>query len=1043
MSVAHRYFRKSVARDIRDKDFKNPAKHFYPRPFYFLNHTLEEKELRRQAKEHDEKGFGGYIMCSRYGLETPCMSENWMKAIDVLVDEAEKRGLEPWLNDEDPFHSGHSGGEVEADHPEFELRCIAPFIRQVKGGRRIRLDLGWGWLVRSVAVPVRKGRTIKPKIMDWMSDVQKKQAHSNEFNPEGGTPDCAHAINLRPYIGWFKTQWGLSKHSTGGDAYYMMKREFEHCRYDAFDQHYVLEWDAPKGDWIIFAALVTRRGHGATTNPAAMAYYIKTTHERYVKRYKEKLGKSIPGILTDEPSIGYYAYDRHIEKYFRKKFGYRLAENLHYIFLETPPWSWKVRNDYKEALGDLYIESFFVQIRKYCEKNRMVLIGHINCEELLAFQPLSQGDFMRAIGELHIPGTDLIVPAIGDRKHAILNVGQKMASSVAAQKGSDICLNESYAASGWDLTMSTMKRIADWLISSGTNGFIPHATYYSHDGLRKFDCNASMFFQISFWEKMRHLTDYMARLAYLFQGGKEKVEIGVVFPYRTFNAFALERHGSALEVEKAFSDTIISLEEHQIPFHIVREQELEKPKLSGRGLRVGKCTYDKLVICGESLLSKESANGLKAFAKKGGKVFAAQGAQVFDYKKGTRRARKLAGMPAFENSPEGLEKLCDQLQRTSDIPFRIESENREAMRAFYKEKAGNGIYHFFNASRKKVRAKIDVKDGRFPSLRDARCGERFEFEYEKRDGGFSFSWNFEESESVIIITSKTRLAGLKNILKPSKKMEIGNWKARPLDDNTLVLTDWQAKMKGPFKKVELLQAYRIFDIPYCPSAHGVWGDYPPIDWKMKPAKLTYKTSFDVKEKPAGLKLVTDRQSVIGSWKVFINRKEARFRKGRFRWAIENIEADILKFVKRGRNEVVLEVTADDKRGGLLDYLRLYGDFELDSKLRIMKRKDAYPAGDWAKMGFPHYTGAFEYRSEIDWQGGPAEIHFDKVAELVEVFVNGKSAGIAGWAPWKMDISDYLKKGRNRIALSVTNTQMNAMEGSPRPSGLIGNVWLRY
>ena len=175
MSILDNYFRKNVARDIKESDFKNPPKHFYPQPFYFLNHSLEEKELRRQAKEHDEKGLGGYIMCSRYGLETPCMSENWMRAIDVLVEEAGKRGLEAWLNDEDPFHSGHSGGEVETNHPEFNLRTIAPFIKQIKGGRRIRLDLGWGWLVQLVAIPVKKGKDVKQEIKEWMSDVQKGQ----------------------------------------------------------------------------------------------------------------------------------------------------------------------------------------------------------------------------------------------------------------------------------------------------------------------------------------------------------------------------------------------------------------------------------------------------------------------------------------------------------------------------------------------------------------------------------------------------------------------------------------------------------------------------------------------------------------------------------------------------------------------------------------------------------------------------------------------------------------------------------------------------
>ena len=47
-------------------------------------------------------------------------------------------------------------------------------------------------------------------------------------------------------------------------------------------------------------------------------------------------------------------------------------------------------------------------------------------------------------------------------------------------------------------------------------------------------------------------------------------------------------------------------------------------------------------------------------------------------------------------------------------------------------------------------------------------------------------------------------------------------------------------------------------------------------------------------------------------------------------------------------------------------------------------------------------------------------------DSVEVWVNGEKAGIILWAPNKVDVTNYLKKGENDIEIRVTSTLSNML-----------------
>ena len=88
---------------------------YRPIPFWSWNDKLEPGELRRQIGAMQDAGMGGFFMHARGGLETEYLSEDWFRAVEASVDEAQKRGMQAWCYDENGWPSGFVGGKLLED----------------------------------------------------------------------------------------------------------------------------------------------------------------------------------------------------------------------------------------------------------------------------------------------------------------------------------------------------------------------------------------------------------------------------------------------------------------------------------------------------------------------------------------------------------------------------------------------------------------------------------------------------------------------------------------------------------------------------------------------------------------------------------------------------------------------------------------------------------------------------------------------------------------------------------------------------------------
>ncbi|MCB2408854.1 glycosyl hydrolase [Hymenobacter lucidus] len=92
--------------------------------------------------------------------------------------------------------------------------------------------------------------------------------------------------------------------------------------------------------------------------------------------------------------------------------------------------------------------------------------------------------------------------------------------------------------------------------------------------------------------------------------------------------------------------------------------------------------------------------------------------------------------------------------------------------------------------------------------------------------------------------------------------------------------------------------------------------------------------------------------------------------------------------------------------------------------------------DWSQHSddaIRHYSGTAEYTQTFRWKSKkrPQQrvwLELGQVANLAEVQLNGKPVGTAWTAPYRLDITDAVRKGDNQLRILATNTWANRLIG---------------
>ncbi len=131
----------------------------------------------------------------------------------------------------------------------------------------------------------------------------------------------------------------------------------------------------------------------------------------------------------------------------------------------------------------------------------------------------------------------------------------------------------------------------------------------------------------------------------------------------------------------------------------------------------------------------------------------------------------------------------------------------------------------------------------------------------------------------------------------------------------------------------------------------------------------------------------------------------------------------------------------------------YAGAAFDQPIKLALKGGQIQTGLWNNYALPTYSGIGVYQQTINLSSSESEkeiiIDLGEVYVAAEVFINGASAGSRVAAPFKFDLSQWVRPGENKIEVRVANTlaphysiPLKTLELGPTKSGLVGPVQLK-
>ena len=561
-----------------DKElFRNPSSEYRGTPFWAWNCKVTKKQIEEQTEDLRQMGMGGAHIHSRTGMNIPFMSEEFLDLVSYAHDQFAEKEMLTWLYDEDRWPSGFGGGLVTC-HEEYRQRCLVFSSEPIEDG-----------------FPEDKGESI------------------------------SSARAIRNDSRKFLMRYGVQLNEKGNMTYYRAISDGE-----AIPEGYA-PWYAyleVSGD----SAWFNNQAYVNTLDPKAMAFFLKTVHEKYADKLGDSFGKDIPSIFTDEPQFvhksrlgraddkqtQFIPYTDDFEESYRAAYGESFLEHLPEVFweMEGKPVS-VTRYHYHDHVAERFSQAFADQIGNWCEAHGFALTGHMMEEPTLRSQTAALGEAMRSYRSFQLPGIDMLC----DSRELTT---AKQTQSAVHQYAREGMLSELYGVTNWDFDFRNHKLGGDWQAALGVTIRVHHLTWVSMEGEAKRDYPACIGYQSPWYQKYKKIEDYFSRLNTALVRGTPFVKIGVIHPIESYwlkwgneETTGAERE----EMDKAFSDLTSWLLYGLLDFDFISESLLEEQEDNGKGFGVGAMSYDVVVVPDCLTLRKNTVERLKKFAEKGGKVF--------------------------------------------------------------------------------------------------------------------------------------------------------------------------------------------------------------------------------------------------------------------------------------------------------------------------------------------------------------------------------------------------------------------------------------
>jgi hypothetical protein len=1008
--------------------------------------------MRLQLRELFDKGMQGVIFHGRYGLEMPYLGERYLERVRFGVEEANRLGLTAWIYDEMNWPSGTSDKQVLKERPDLAqryLECVSfsvrgPWFMCLTGEDSRYLDFQRSTPVAVFAIAENGS------VIDLTSNLSFKKVVPWEVPP--GLWQLCYIVEKRAdyYID------ALDPEST---------QTFLRLGYDPYVETL---WNGNRS--MNGAELV-----GFYSDEPAMHYFL---------------------TARDNPVV---PWTKDMFRRFRDRNGYDLRSRLLDLFFDLNPESAATRHDFYTTTTEFYSDAYYRQIHEWCRERDVVFTAHLLYEEWLRQMVRVEGNPFRHYEHMDVVAVDHLYPVIGSRQSPDQHVAIKLASSAAHHFRSDRLICESFGGIFMDATMQRMKWIADWEYVLGVNVLNPHGFHYTLEGHRKRDWPPSMFYQYPWWHYYNGFSGYMTRISEALTGGSHVAKVAVLWPINAMFASYMpsERTPESDMIEAGLNlltDLLLRLHHD---FDYLDEEVLATAEFVDGRLSVADEVYELVIIPPMTHIRVSSVDSLERFVASGGRVLGVLTAPLRGLRPGglsdvasrmeklvgkagdlpttgyeTVHANRARGAGAFlygdtsvltsgpDTRRDGFAGALDRAVRSLIDPD-VEISNPDVF-VLHRRKDESDIYFVVNTTFEPQAAHIRVA-GESVALWDPVSGEHLTSETQSAGGTTTVELTLAPVGSLFVVTghaarpdaevasdsSKGARASalqwsLSGGIDADETIELGGaWTFEAEDDNALVLKTWRASAGHDDDVPERYASPDADDTAWNEVVAGAWAYQlaaePERPW---PIPVWYRVDFEVDDIPTRLCLLVDGFDGDGA-AVWLNGAPVIAKGVRSRLDAQMQELDLRGLVRNGRNVLAIRLLLRDPTGGLVDHIKLVGNFALKGEERSGFRIGGLPgparARSWTELGHPYFSGRGIYSTSFDLtddlSGQRILLEVPMNDDVLEVELNGQAAGICLWEPYIVDVTQWARPGVNQLRLKVANTPANLLNGDPRPSGL--------
>ncbi len=582
--------------DIKIKECLSNKHGSYILPFLWL-HGESKERVREEILAIKNSGINEFCAESR-PYEKFCQDE-WWDDFAFILETAKELGMRVWLLDDQKFPTGYANGYLELPQ-NAHLRKI---------------------LVREFQIEAQG------------------PAKSTKFYIGGRVGQDEKVLQVIAY-----------KHTDSGETLdYNTAVDLTDTLRDG-----MVVWNVPQGVYRICVTVQTEYKDAYNTrfpyyidmlNADSCHAMIEAIYEPHYEHFSKYFGNTFAGFFSDEPG-----FLNVIDTYYNtlgKMFSpYPWRDDMPKLIAQSSgvdeetvklciPALWEdlgeitslVRTHYMEVITKLYSENFGYMLGNWCREHGVMYIGHV-IEDMGAHMRLGYGSghYFRALDGQDMAGIDVVlmqdIPGLSGIVHRapLADAGKsdptffrytlpKLASSHShiqpLKKGRAMC--EIFGAFGWAEGLPYMKGLADIMLASGINYFVPHAFSPKEEDT---DCpphfyNGGKNIQ---YPLFKNLMDYMGRSAHILNECTHKADVAVFY-----NAEGEWTGGK----NQLFFEICRTLTKGLIDFDIVPFDALKNAKVENKRLLINGEDYGALIISESEIMPLDRLECFASLSKNG------------------------------------------------------------------------------------------------------------------------------------------------------------------------------------------------------------------------------------------------------------------------------------------------------------------------------------------------------------------------------------------------------------------------------------------